>query len=188
MIILAIGVALWSAAHFFPSAVPATREALIDRLGPKLYRGLFSIDMALALALIVWGYRSAEWVAVYDPPVWGVHANNLLMIAAIYLFGVGGAGGWLATKIRHPMLLGAATWGVAHLLANGDRASVLLFGGMTLWALGMIFMINRRTGAWSRPKAAGPKAEIVLIGVTLVIYAAIGFIHGVVLGVWPFPG
>ncbi|MEM8754931.1 MAG: NnrU family protein [Pseudomonadota bacterium] len=188
MIILALGVALWSAAHFLPSVSPGTREGLIDMVGPKVYRGLFTVDMLIALALIVWGYQRADWVAVYDPPVWGVHANNALMILAIYLFGVGGAKGWVASKIRHPMLLGAATWAVAHLLANGDQASVLLFGGLLLWSIGMIFMINRRVGAWAPPTPAGIKAEVVLIVMTLVIYGAIAFIHGVLLGVWPFPG
>ena len=188
MIILALGVALWSAVHFLPSVAPGLRDRLIDAIGPGPYRGLFSADMLIALILIIWGYRSADWVAVYDPPAWGWHANNALMIVSIYLFGVGGAKGWVATKLRHPMLLGAITWGVAHLLANGDEASLLLFGGMILWALGMIFMINRRVSAWAPPKSRGAKGEIALILITLLIYAVIAFTHWILLGVKPFPG
>ena len=185
---LAIGVALWSAVHFFPSVSPALRDQLVDWVGPKAYRGLFTLDIIIALALIVWGYRSAEWIGVYDPPEWGVHANNLLMLLAIYLFGVGGAKGRLATKIRHPMLLGAVVWAVAHLLANGDQASIILFGGMALWALGMIFMINRRTGAWAPPTPRGAQAEISLIVITFAVYCVIVFAHWILLGVKPFPG
>lgn len=188
MIILALGVALWSAAHFFPSVAPAGREALVDTVGPKPYRGLFTLAMLIALVLIILGYRSADWIAVYDPPGWGVHLNNLLMIGAIYLFGVGGARGWVASKLRHPMLTGALLWSVAHLLANGDQASVLLFGGMSLWSMGMMFMINRRQGAWARPQPAGLRAELLLVVMTFVIFGAVAFVHGVVLGVWPFPG
>ena len=188
MIILAIGVALWSAVHFLPSVSPAFRERAIDAIGPGPYRAVFSIDLLIALGLIVWGYRSADWVHVYEPPAWGMHANNALMLLAVYLFGVGGAKGWVATKIRHPMLLGAVTWAVAHLLANGDEASILLFGGMLLWALGMIFMINRRVGGWAPPDAGGAKAEIKLIVVTLIVYGVIGFTHWFLLGVKPFPG
>ncbi|MEL7465773.1 MAG: NnrU family protein [Pseudomonadota bacterium] len=188
MIILALGVALWSAMHFLPSVAPGIRDRIIDAIGPKAYRGVFSVDMAIALALMIWGYRSADWVFVYEPPAWGWHANNALMILAIYLFGVGGAKGWLATKVRHPMLMGALIWATAHLLANGDQASVLLFGGMWLWAAGMIFMINRRVSVWVPPKHGGLKADIVLIVVTLIIYVVIAFTHWFLLGVKPFPG
>ena len=188
MIALALGIALWSAVHFLPSVAPALREDLIDRVGPKAYRATFSIDLAIALVLIVWGYRSADWIHAYDPPAWGVHANNLLMLLAVYLFGVGGAKGWLAIKIRHPMLLGTCAWASAHLIANGDQASVLLFGGMLLWALGMIFMINRRLGAWAPPKWAGAAAEVRLVLVSLAVFAVITLAHGWLLGVSPFPG
>ena len=188
MTILVIGIALWSAVHFLPSVTPTLRDRLIDEMGPGPYRAIFSIVAAIALALIVWGYRSADFIYVYDPPVWGVHVNNTLMLLAVYLMGVGGAKGWLATKLRHPMLLGVCAWAVAHLLANGDEASILLFGGMLLWALGMIFMLNRRTGAWERPKPRGAANEVRLILITLAIFAVITFAHGPMLGVNPFPG
>lgn len=188
MIVLALGIALWSAVHFLPSVAPGLRDRLIDVIGPGPYRAVFSLDILIALILIVWGYRSAEWVFVYEPPAWGIHANNALMLLAIYLFGVGGAKGWLATKLRHPMLLGGIVWALAHLLANGDQASILLFGGMALWAAGMIFMINRRVSVWVPPKARGARSEIKLIAITLLIYAVIAFTHWMLLGVKPFPG
>lgn len=188
MLVLALGVALWSAIHFLPSVAPGARDGLIDTFGPKTYRAVFSIDMVIALGLIIWGYRTAEFEPVYDPPAWGVHLNNLMMLIAIYLFGVGGAKGWVASKLRHPMLTGAIVWAVAHLLVNGDQASVLLFGGMALWALGMIFMINRRVSAWAPPKPAGLLAEVKLIVATLLIFSVIAFAHGWLLGVHPFPG
>lgn len=188
MIWLALGVALFSAIHFLPSVTPAKREDLIDKVGPKLYRGVFAIDVLIGVALMIWGYRSAAWVHVYDPPSWGVHLNNLLMLVVVYLMGVGGAKGWLATKMRHPMLLGVILWAVAHLLVNGDQASILLFGGLGLWALGMTFMLNRRTGAWAPPKHCGRMGELRLILISVAIYAVITFAHGFMLGVNPFPG
>ena len=187
MIILALGVSLWAAVHFLPSVAPALRERLIDGIGMGPYKGLFTLDMVIAVALMIWGYRVAEFEPVYDPPAWGVHLNNLLMIFAIYLMGVGGARGWVATKMRHPMLTGVIVWAVAHLLVNGDQASILLFGGMALWSLGMIWMINRRVGAWTAPKHCGVKGEIVLIAISLGIFAVIAFAHGWLLGVHPFP-
>ncbi|QIE56825.1 NnrU family protein [Pikeienuella piscinae] len=188
MLTLALGFSLWSATHFLPSALPGLREWLIDAIGPQAYRGAFSLIVALSLVLIVWGFRAAPFIPVYDPPAWGIHVNNVLMLFAVYLFGVGGAKGWLATKIRHPMLTGALVWSAAHLLANGDQASILLFGGMALWAIGMIWMINRRVGAWAPRKSAGTAAEIRLVLITILIYAVIAFTHGWLLGVRPFPG
>lgn len=187
MLILAAGFALWSAGHFLPSATPGLREWLIDEIGPKVYHGVFSLIAAAALALMVWGYRQADFVPVYDPPAWGVHLNNLMMLFAVYLFGVGGAKGWLATKLRHPMLIGVITWGAAHLLVNGDEASIMLFGGLGLWAIGMIWMINRRVGAWEPKKSAGVAVEVKLVIITLVIFAVITFAHGWLFGVMPFP-
>jgi uncharacterized membrane protein len=36
---------------------------------------------------------------------------------------------------RHPFLWGVAIWAAGHLLVNGDRASIVLFGAMLLLAL-----------------------------------------------------
>lgn len=188
MLILALGFTIWCAGHFLPSVAPGLRERLIDEIGPGPYRGLFSLVAAIALALIVWGYRDAPFTPLYDPPSWGVHLNNLLMLFAIYLFGVGGAKGWLATRIRHPQLLGVKVWALAHLLVNGDEASVLLFGGMALWAGGTVWMINRRVGAWAPKKWGGWKAEARLAALVLIVFAVVAFAHGWLLGVNPFPG
>lgn len=188
MILLAIGIALFSAIHFLPSVTPAKREDMIDRIGPKLYCSVFAVDVLIGVVLMIWGYRAAEWVYVYDPPTWGIHLNNLLMLAVVYLMGVGGAKGWVATKTRHPMLLGVILWAVAHLLVNGDQASILLFGGIGLWAIGMTFMLNRRTGAWAPPEHCGAMGEFRLILISGAIFAVITFTHGFMLGVNPFPG
>ncbi len=186
MLTLALGYAIWCAGHFLPSVAPGVRERAIDAIGPGPYRGLFSLVAAVGLVLIVLGYRAAPFEPIYDPPAWGVHANNLLMLFAVYLFGVGGAKGWLATKIRHPQLLGVKVWALAHLLANGDEASALLFGGMAIWAGGMIWMINRRVGAWAPKKWGGVGAELRLILLALIVFAVITFTHGWLLGVYPF--
>lgn len=188
MLILAAGVMIWCLGHLLPSVAPGLRAQLVGWLGEKRYRLLFALDMAIALVLIVWGYGSAEFVQIYDPPQWGRHLNNLLMLIAVYLFAVGGAKGWFAAKFRHPMLLGVLIWAVAHLLANGDQASLLLFGAMGLWAVAEMVAINRRTPDWTPPAPAGVAAEVKLALITLVAFAVLAFIHGWVLGVHPFPG
>ena len=84
--------------------------------------------------LIVIGYRAAPFVAVYTPPAWTIHVNNLAMLGAVLLFGAGHPRGRVRTWLRHPMLTGVIIWALAHLLVNGDLASIVLFGGLGLWA------------------------------------------------------
>jgi hypothetical protein len=87
--------------------------------------------------------------------------------------------------IRHPQLTAVKTWAVAHLLVNGDLASVILFGGLLAWAVVEVILINR---AEPRP-ALNPPAPVgkelgAVLGAVLAT-AAIGWVHNW-LGVWPY--
>jgi uncharacterized membrane protein len=115
------------------------------------------------------------------------HLNNLAMLIAIFLYGVGGTKGTLYTRMRHPMLWGTVIWAASHLLVNGDLASVILFGGIGAWALVAMAAINR-AGPWARPVAGrGIKGDAMNLVGTLVIYGLIAGIH-VWLGYNPFMG
>ncbi len=76
------------------------------------------------------GYRAAPFAAVWTPPAWTVHLNNLLMLVAVAVFGMGMSKGRARAWLRHPMLTAVVIWAVAHLLVNGDLASILMFGGL----------------------------------------------------------
>ena len=125
---------------------------------------------------------------LYNPFPGAGHLNNLLMLVAILLFGVGSRGSWLAGRMRHPMLTGFLIWALSHLLVNGDAASVVLFGGLGVWAILQIILINRAEGAWVRPeqKPFGAR-DIRLIVVWLVMFVVIAAVH-VWLGHNPFLG
>jgi uncharacterized membrane protein len=85
------------------------------------------------------------------------------------------------------MLTAVIVWAAAHLIVNGDVASLVLFGGLGLWAVAEMLLINAREPAWVRP-APGPVAgDVRLILITIVAYAAIAGVHAW-LGRWPFPG
>ena len=184
MIWLILGLALWVGAHFFKRVAPAARAAMGER--GKLMVTLASV---LAVVLMVVGYRAAEWVPVYTPLPGMGHANNTLMLISLFLFGVGGTKGVLYPKIRHPMLWGVVVWAVAHLLVNGDQASLVLFGGMGLWALVSMLLINRAE-VWVAPaNGRGIKGDamnlvgtVVLLGVIAMIHAWLG--HPVFLGTY----
>ena len=189
MTLLITGLIIWYVAHLIKRVTPEFRQSLSEKMG-NASKGVFALLIVLSVVLMVLGYRRANFIPVWFPPEFMVHLNNLLMLTALYVYGAGGPKGakvWLGTKIRHPQLVGFSIWAVAHLLVNGDLASLMLFGALLVWAQLSIFMINAADGPWVRPDRAPAKKEIVLVGITLVLFCIIAGVH-IWLGRWPFPG
>lgn len=181
MTILTLGILLWVLPHMFKRLAPRQRAAM----GPQA-RAMVAGLVAMSVVLMIIGYRMAETVPLYAPLPGMGHANNTLMLASIYLFGVGGARSVLIDKIRHPMLWGMVLWAGAHLLVNGDLASVVLFGGLGLWALAEMVMINR-AGPWKRPRPGSYGGDAKNLAGSLFIYGLIVLLH-TLLGHDPFLG
>lgn len=182
MAMLILGLGLWYAAHFFKRAAPGPRS----RLGEP-GKGLVAVLVLGAVVLMVIGYR--DWAApqVWLPPPFTVHINNLLVIVAFYLYAASGTKAWIATQMRHPQLTGFALWAAAHLLVNGDLASIVLFGALLVWAVGEMIVINRAEPVWTPPVWKGRAAEFRAVVGTVVVVAVVATIH-TWLGYWPFPG
>lgn len=188
MTILVAGVALWSLVHLYPAVLPNNRARLVDKLGAGTYRGLFSLDIVIALVLIIIGWRMADVRPVYTPPLYGSPIVTGLMFVSFLLFAGASAPGNIKRVLRHPMLLGMLTWSVAHLLANGDNRSIVLFGGLGLWAIFSIVLINRRDGAWQRPDAVAVSKDAMTVAGTLLIFGLALYLHRFVIGVSALPG
>ncbi len=175
MNLLIVGVALWWAAHLFKRIAPGPRV----RLGEP-GKGLVALLLVGSIILMVIGYRSAEGAFYWGrDPMW-VGINNILMVIAFYFYAASGAKGakiWLGTKVRHPQLTGFSIWAVAHLLVNGDTPSFVLFGGLLIWAIVEILLINAQEGPWTPPPRAPFKKEIVAIVVTIVVVVVVMGIH-----------
>ncbi|MEN8936191.1 MAG: NnrU family protein, partial [Planktotalea arctica] len=138
MTLLIAGLILWTVTHYFKRLMPAQRAAM----GAK-GRGPIAVLIVVSLLMMIFGYRWAEFISVWSPPSFFTHINNLLMLIAFFVFGMSATTGRLRGKMRHPMLLAVKIWAVAHLLVNGDLASIILFGGMLAWAVGSVILINR---------------------------------------------
>lgn len=187
MTLLVLGLALFIAGHVARRLNPAAWDALIARFGRSGARAVMAAVVGAGLILIITGYRAAPFTPVYDPPGWALHLNNLLMLAAVGIFGMSMPKGRSRAWLRHPMLTAVAVWAAAHLLVNGDLASLVLFGALGLWALGSMPLVSAAEGPWQRPAPGPVSGDIRLVVITLVAFAAIGAVHGW-LGHWPFPG
>lgn len=187
MVWLVLGVILWSGVHFLPVVGVGARKRLIDRLGEQPYKGLFALSLVAAIALMVLGWRSSGSVGVYAAPSWGAAAAIFLMGVALLLFVASGVPTNLKRVLRHPQLTGFAIWAAAHLLANGDRRSLVLFGGLGLWAVLMMLLLNRRDGAWQKPASLPMSAEVKPLVGTVVAFALLFFAHPYIAGVSLIP-
>jgi len=172
MLILSLGLVIFVAAHLFKRLAPGVRAGMGDR-----GKGVVALVLLVSVVLMVLGYRSADYVPVYTPMAGMGHLNNLLMLFAVYLYGVGGTKGTLYPLIRHPMLWGTVVWAGSHLLVNGDQASVLLFGVLGLWALLEMVLINR-AAVWVRPvNGRGIKGDAMNAVGVVVLYGLIAGVH-----------
>lgn len=186
MPLLILGLLLWTGAHLFGRAFPRQRAALSARIGVGPSKGAVALILVVAIVLMVVGYRDMPFVPVYDPPPWTIHVNNLLMLVAIALMGMGQSKGRARAWFRHPMLMGVTLWAFAHILVNGDLASLVLFIGLAAWANVHMAIINAREPHWERPAPGSLAGDLRLVAITLVLFAIITAIH-TWLGVWPFP-
>ncbi|RXV67015.1 hypothetical protein C6W92_02185 [Roseovarius sp. A46] len=181
MVYLILGLILWTAAHLFKRVAPELRAGM-----GNVGKGLVAVGVLAGLGLMIYGYRQAEFVNIWFPPAWTVHLNNLMMLGAVFLYGMSATKGRLRGALRHPQLTAVKVWAVAHLLVNGDLASLILFGGLLAWAVLEVVVINL-SEAWERPAPGEAKRDIILGVITVVLFFGMTFVHNW-LGVWPFPG
>jgi uncharacterized membrane protein len=180
MFYLILGLLLWVGAHFFKRFAPGPRARLGDA-----GKGLVAVLSLAGIVLMVIGYRAADPVFLWDLGSWTRHLNNLLMLVAVALFGLGNSKSRLRGSLRHPMLTGVILWAGAHLMVNGDLPSLVLFGGMALWAIGEMVVINRAEPAPARFASGTVQGDVRLAVITLAVYAVIGGLH-IWLGPNPF--
>ena len=189
MALLIIGLLMWTAIHLLRRVAPGMRDTMTEKTGDAS-KGVVVLIVVLSVVLMVIGYRAADFVPVWEPPSFFKGINNLLMLLAFYVYGASARKTnkvWVGTKIRHPQLVGFMIWAVAHLLVNGDLASLVLFGGLLAWATVSIPLINGAEGAWTVPARAPMKSEIILVVIALVLFSVVAGIH-TWLGVSPFGG
>ncbi len=183
--LLLSGVVLWSVMHFLPAGAAGLRGNLVGTIGEGPWKGIVALALVISIALMVLGWRSIDPSKVYTPPGFGAMLMTPLMILAVVLLGAANAKTNIKRFLRHPMLTGVAVWAGAHLMTNGDDRSLVLFGGLGLWALVMIPFINKRDGPQEKPEAAPPAGDIKLFAIAAVIFIVLILAHPYYAGVTP---
>ncbi len=180
MVVLVFGILLWSFAHLFKRIAPTYRAKLGDT-----GKGLIALSLIVSVALMVFGFQGTRTVDLLPLHPYARHLNQIMMCVAIYLLAAASLRSWLTGILRHPMLWGVVLWGAAHLIVNNDMASIVLFGGMILWAVVEMILINRGEPLWDKPERSSAIKELVVIAGSVVALAAISYIHNL-LGYPPF--
>jgi uncharacterized membrane protein len=207
--------------HFALSS-PGLRASLIGRLGLGVYLvgyTLFALTSFVAMNL---AFTRAPYIGLWPKGDWAWYLALMVMpFASILVFcalttpnptAVGGgrlmalddtARGIFAVT-RHPLMWGVALWAVVHLLATGDGAAVIFFGGLAVLALGGMVHSDRRRDrlmpkGWERYRRASSmvpfaaafagRARISLTGIGwwriasgLVLFGALLFGHEWAIG------
>lgn len=180
MTLIVLGLALWWAAHLWKRLAPASRASM-----GNAGKGLVTVGVLAGIVLMVMGYRGVEQIDLWYPPSFLTHVNNLLMVFAVYLYAASGMKTRITRAIRHPQLTAVKTWAVAHLLVNGDLASVILFGGLLAWAVVEVILINKAVPRGPLPEPAPMGKEIGAVVGAVVVTVAIMLVHNW-LGVPPW--
>ena len=188
MTLIVLGLALWWAAHLWKRVTPEHRAAMGE---PG--KGLVTVLVLAGVVLMVVGYRGSEWLGIAGADyveLWPripalVQVNNLLMLFAFYLYAASGMKTRITRAIRHPQLTAVKTWAVAHLLVNGDLASVVLFGGLLAWAVVSVILINKAEPRGPLPEPAPMGKEIGAVVGAVLVMGVVMMIHNW-LGVQPW--
>ena len=188
MTYLILGLLLFLGAHSVRVVADDWRTRTVARIGLVPWKGVYSVVSLLGLGLIVWGFGLARQqpVQLWSPPVALRHLASVLTLGAfILLVAAYVPGNQIKARLHHPMVLGVKTWALAHVLANGNVAHVVLFGSFLAW--GVLDFISARR----RDRSAGtlyPNGTVRATGITVILGTAAWMVvalwlHGVLIGV-----
>jgi uncharacterized membrane protein len=191
--VMILGLVLFLGIHTLP-AQRELRARAIAAMGEGSYKLVYALISVLGIALIVWGfahYRAAGMIDVWEglvPSKALVILKQItlaLMLPAVILVVAAFLRGHIYTSLKHPMLAGVKLWAAAHLLANGDLGSIILFGSFLGWAVFDRISLKRRADSGAPPiPVGGPGNDLIAVAVGLVAYLALAFaFHPVVIGV-----
>ena len=187
LLVMILGLILFFGVHTLTTQRDL-RARFVTSMGEGGYKIFYALVSLAGLALISWGfaeYRATGWIDVWNPPKMFKHITVALMLPAVIMVVASYIRGRIYTTLKHPMLTGVKLWAAAHLLANGDLGSIILFGSFLAWAVFDRISLKHRSDAGAPPiPVGGPGNDLIAIAVGIVAYLALAFaFHPVVIGV-----
>jgi len=143
---LILGLVLFLACHSVRVFAEDWRVATRLRLGENMYKGLYSLASIVGFVLIVYGFGvvRVDSPMLWLPPVAMRHVASLLMLfSMILLVAAYVPHNAIKDRLHHPMVLSVKVWALAHLLANGRLADLMLFGAFLVWSV-LVFRASRQ--------------------------------------------
>ena len=180
MSIFLVGLVLFIGIHSIYIVAPGVREAAIARIGYNPWRGVYSLVSLAGLLLLIYGYGLARQdpVPLFEPPSWARLFAFALMVVALPLlvasfFPVPTR---IGRFVRHPMLMSVTLWSVAHALAVGTLAGVLLSAVFFIWTLAARFSLVARPMTTAPVAAPEPLNDWIAVAIGLAVWAALMFV------------
>jgi uncharacterized membrane protein len=187
---LVAGLLLFLGVHSLAIVAPAWRNAMAARLGAASWKAIYALASIIGFVLLVQGYAMAraEPIVLYSPPTWTRHLAALLMLPVFPLLFAAYLPGRIKAAVKHPMLTATKAWALAHLLANGTLADVLLFGGFLAWAVVDRISVGKRPVVAGKVGASPPSLmnDVLAVVGGLVVYVIfVAWAHQRFIGVAP---
>lgn len=186
MTFLLFGLGLFFGIHAIPM-FPSFRASLQARFGEMRFKGIYSMVALSGFALILFGMSRADFRPVFTPPDWAPLIAYLAMPISFCLLVAAYMPNNFRRVIRNPMLSGVIVWSVVHLLANGDLASILLFGAFGLYAIVDIVSVNRRSPA-ETPARQPLLKDVLVLAIGFAAFWVVRYYHVALFGVPVVPG
>lgn len=191
MLIFVAGLVLFLGVHSVRIVGDNWRDQQRRKLGANTWRGIYTVLSLIGMGLLVWGWsmvREAPTL-IWIPPLGMRHAASLFtLLAFILLVAAYVPGNAIKARVHHPMVAGVKLWAVAHLMANGNLAHIILFGSFLAWAVVDFIAArkrDRRSGA--ARVVTSMQATLITVVVGVVSWGVFAFwLHGWLMGVKPF--
>jgi uncharacterized membrane protein len=191
MLVLVIGLVVFFAIHLVP-AQSDLRNGLVARFGDTGYKAIFSILSLIGLVLIILGFAKLQLhpgknPQLWYPPLWCRHVALVLMLPAMIALVAAYVPSRIHTMLKHPMLVAIKIWALAHLIANGDLGSLVLFGSFLAFAVYDRISVKRRHALGPLGTKSGPwfNDVIVLVLGTGLYVVFLYWAHQALIGVSP---
>jgi uncharacterized membrane protein len=220
----ALAIVCFLAPHVLPS-IPGLKPWLIGKMGRSGYLVAYVILSAVTFAWLIVAALRAPYTGLWGSSPWLVYLTLVLMALACVLLvagvltpnplslsvrpaGSAAPNSAILGVTRHPLLWALGLWGLSHVLANGDVASVILFGVLAVFALGYMPLMDRRVqksrgvDEWRRLSAGSSnllfaaylgndfrplvdRTLVVSVVVGLALFCLLLYLHTPVIGVNP---